>query len=511
MPTVPTTTYDAIAYPGQPLPQAHPDLLATIATLHGLSPAPPSSCRTLELGCGDGANLVPLAYLYPGGRFLGIDLAPSPIERGRAVIAELGLGNVELRCGDIMDLAADLGTFDYIIAHGLYSWVPAPVRDRILAIARDHLAPHGVAYVSYNAYPGAHVRQMLRGMLRFHTRSMTEPRRRIDQARALARFLADGQTAAGPYGELLREETRRAAAPEGEALLFHDDLAEVNHPVWFHEFAGHAAAFGLRFLAEAHYFESSDRHLPPTIRDALAGLGREDVVLREQYLDFLKCRRFRQSLLVHQEAPAQREPNPAKVSALAVASAARPETAPDGATLTFRTPSGAAIAFDLPLAKAALLHLTDSSPEAMPFPELLAATSARLGTDADAAMLAAVLLESFAVGVVELFTEPLRFAVRAGERPEVSAVARQQLRAGQKTLTNLRHAPVTADHPLTRQLLALMDGTRDRTMLLDELTAWAVAHPPTGQASLSPEEVRQRLAGLIEPGLGQAAALALIM
>ena len=153
------TSYDTVAYPSYPLRQAHPDLLATIATLHGLNPARPSRCRVLELGGGDGANLIPLAYAFPESAFLGIDLAPTPVQSGRNCIAELGLTNLELRCDDVMNLPADLGRFDYIIAHGLYSWVPSTVRDHIMSIAHDHLAPHGVLYVSFNVYPGCHIRR----------------------------------------------------------------------------------------------------------------------------------------------------------------------------------------------------------------------------------------------------------------------------------------------------------------------------------------------------------------
>jgi SAM-dependent methyltransferase/methyltransferase-like protein len=512
----PLTSYDEIAYPSRPLPQTHPDRLAAVAFLHGLDPAPASRCRVLELGGGDGANLIPLAYAFPLSTFLGIDLAPTPVARGRRCVAELGLTNVELRCGDVMDLPADLGTFDYVIAHGLYSWVPAPVRDRVLALARDHLAPHGVAYVSYNVYPGCHVRQMVRGMMRFHTRAMPEPRRRIDQARACVKFVADGQVAPGAYGEVLREELRRAVYAEDEALLFHDDLAEVSDPVWFHEFVDHAAAHGLRFLAEAEYHTSDFGHLPDQTRDTLHAMRQADVVQCEQYLDFLKCRRFRQTLLVRQEAPVTRDPDPARVPALATACGARPEGEPDlapGVGVTFREPKkDGAMSVDLPLAKAALLHLGECYPQAVAFPELVAAARARLGREvggADEEALAEVLLAAFAAGMAELRTEPPRFAGEAGERPEASAVARWQLRAGGEAVTSLRHERVKVDHPLTRQLVLLMDGTRDRAALADELTAWVVAHQPPGQEA-PPEKVRELLAEQIGPRLAQVAALALI-
>ena len=296
-------SYDAVAYPSHPLPQAHPDRLATLAALFGLSPAPPERCRVLELGCGDGANLVPLAYALPDSRFLGIDLAETAVAKGRAVARELGLANAELRHADLMELPSDLGEFDYVIAHGLYSWVPAPVRDRILKICADHLAPQGVAYVSYNTFPGGRVRQMIRDMMRFHVRDFPEPERRIAQSRSLVKFLAEGHTAEGPYRDLLREELRRVGFEKDEAVLYHDDLSEVNDPVYFHEFAAHAAAHGLQYLGEADFFEMQDRLYPPHIAKELRELGERDVLLKEQYLDFLKLRRFRQTLLCRRGVP----------------------------------------------------------------------------------------------------------------------------------------------------------------------------------------------------------------
>src|ERR1017187_2313001 len=131
------TAYDAVSYAGSPFSQTHPYRLAA---------APPERCRVLELGCGDGGNLIPMAYVLPGSTFLGLDAAHSAIAQGQEQIAALGLTNVTLVQVDLLE-AANLGTFDYVIAHGLYSWVPPPVQERVLAIASEALPPNGVAYV----------------------------------------------------------------------------------------------------------------------------------------------------------------------------------------------------------------------------------------------------------------------------------------------------------------------------------------------------------------------------
>jgi methyltransferase-like protein/trans-aconitate methyltransferase len=510
------TSYDEVAYPGFPLRQTHPDLLATIAALHGLNSAPPSRCRVLELGGGDGANLIPLAYGYPGSTFLGIDLAPTPVQRGQQCIADLGLTNIELRCGDVMDLT-DLGEFDYIIAHGLYSWVPGPVRDRILALSRGHLAPHGVAYISYNAFPGSHVRQMVRRMMRWHVRDVTSPRERIDGARALLSFLAESHTRETAYGELLRTEAQQVGLKQAEQKLYHDDLADVNDAFYFVEFMADAERFGLQFLSEADYGESADAHLTPAVRAQLDALSGDDLILREQYLDFIKCRRFRQTLLCHRDAAVCRPPSAESVMRLAVSCPLRAEgdlnLAPKVAVRFCVPGKGVGLAIDLPPAKAALAHLGTIYPRAVVFGELLTSACQRLGRapqagDADA--LADVLLSAFTFGLAQLYREPPRFAVAAGERPKVSALARQQLRAGADMLTNLRHAPVQVDNPITRQLLLLLDGTRDRAQLVNELTDWVVTHSPTGQGAPPATEVRAQLEGKLEAGLAEAAGLTLL-
>ena len=122
-----SNVYDAIDYGGFVHPDSHPGQLAVMGFLHGLTPAPVESCRVLEIGCNEGRNLIPMACAIPGATFVGVDLAAAPITRGLERIAALGLGNIRLIEGDILDLDRSLGEFDYILAHGVYAWVPGPV------------------------------------------------------------------------------------------------------------------------------------------------------------------------------------------------------------------------------------------------------------------------------------------------------------------------------------------------------------------------------------------------
>src|SRR5580658_8781803 len=146
MPEPALTAYDMIAYPGYAYVQTHPDHIAALARLCGLSPAPIDTCRVLEVGCGDAANLIPMALALPQASFRGFDLAASSIERGEAMVRELDITNLTLQQLDISEAPDRLGEFDYVIAHGFYSWVPQAARDKLMAICRASLAPQGVAF-----------------------------------------------------------------------------------------------------------------------------------------------------------------------------------------------------------------------------------------------------------------------------------------------------------------------------------------------------------------------------
>src|SRR5262249_12745352 len=176
------TTYDQVPYDARPRYATHPDCLATLAVLLGMKPAPVDRCRVLEVGCATGGNLIPLAQALPQSTFVGFDLAPRQIEQGRRVAAAAGLGNIDLRPVGILDVDQSVGQFDYILCHGVYSWVGPDVRDAILRLCRDRLAPQGVAYVSYNTYPGWHLRAPIRDLMRYHVRDIPGRQDQIAQA-----------------------------------------------------------------------------------------------------------------------------------------------------------------------------------------------------------------------------------------------------------------------------------------------------------------------------------------
>src|SRR5258705_2791900 len=183
-------SYEELPYPNFSFALTHPDRLATIGLLFGLAPVPVDRCRVLELGCSAGGNLIPMAATLPHSEFVGIDFSATAIGNGVADIAALALTNIRLLPMDIRDFGDAFGSFNYIIAHGVYSWVPEDVRESLLALCARCLAPSGIAYVSYNTLPGWHARGAIRDAMRYHTRQFTDARTKVLQARAMLDFLA---------------------------------------------------------------------------------------------------------------------------------------------------------------------------------------------------------------------------------------------------------------------------------------------------------------------------------
>jgi SAM-dependent methyltransferase/methyltransferase-like protein len=497
-PVTTTFAYDEVEYPSAALPQAHPGHVHAVARMFGRDPVPADRCRYLEVGCGDGTHLIACAFALPESTFVGVDLSAVAVERGRRLAGQLGLSNVSLYAADLTAWEPPPGGFDYVVSHGCYSWVPAPVRDGLLRLLARSLRPEGVGYVSYNAYPGCYLRRMVWEMLRFHADDAPDPADKISRAREMLTVLAAGQV-----GQAGRPNTPSAVTgPELDRLLhhskpqlmYHDDLSGVNDPVYLHQFVAHARQHGLHFLAEAQAHAMAVIGFPPAVTNVLNELARKDVIQKEQYLDFLRLRRFRETLLTLDPAPPRAEPDPARITTLAVASPARPPAEPidlaPGVEVAFAIEKGATASTDEPIGKAALTVLGERWPARVPFAELLRTAAARLGRDptpADTATLAGLLTEVWTAGMVRLNDHCPRFEQTASERPVASPLARLLARRD-GLATSLLHATTELDSPPTRLLVQLLDGTRDRDRLAADLVA---AYPE--DARPDPESLRADL------------------
>ena len=455
------TSYDAIPYSSYPFPQSHPDRLAAVAKLFGLDSPPVEGCRVLELGCSMGGNLIAMAQKYPNGHFVGIDLSSRQIAEGWKVVDALKLRNVELKQMNILDATDSLGEFDYIVSHGVYSWVPLGVQDAMLALCKRHLAARGVSYVSYNTYPGWHIRGIVRDMMLYRGTHFRDPATRLAQAKALVEFVAKSSPGADdPYRKLLQGELDVLIRSD-DYYLHHDHLEENNHPVHFHEFARRLGVNGLQYLGEADFSTMVSTNFAPEITRTLQDLGAHDIVQMEQYMDFVRCRYFRQTLICHSAVRLNRQLGPGLVRGLYLASQAAPETidSPDqeAGTQTFRTPGGRGITCRSVATKEALRVLRKAWPASVAFSELFARCAPAGADDED--FLANEMLACMAAGVVEWRVSPDPFTTTIPTAPETTASARLQAATGNR-VSNLRGETVTLDE-IHRAVLRNLDGLQD--------------------------------------------------
>ncbi|HZQ60762.1 MAG TPA: class I SAM-dependent methyltransferase [Casimicrobiaceae bacterium] len=490
--------YDSVPYESHPFAQSHPDRLATLGVIFGMTPARIEHCRVLEVGCASGGNILPLAATLPHSEFVGIDFSQVQIERGRADVRALALSNVRLESMDIMQLDDNLGEFDYIVAHGVYSWVPSSVQEKLLAVCADHLAANGIAYISYNTLPGWNMRATVRAAMRYHTRQVRDPQVRVQQARGVLDLLA--QFARGEeigYASMLRAEAAEVR-DKADYYVFHEHLEEVNEAFYFHDFIERASSHGLRYLAEANFSHMFTTDLPAAANQAIARLA-PDLITREQLIDFLRNRTFRQTLLVHDEVALERKVSPLRVASLRAASRARPVREKIEATDApeeFRTPDDRRIAVASALAKTAFMILADAWPRCIAFDELLSTAASATNTAAGEAargMLASALLSAYAAGVIELHYAAPVFTLEPGARPQAGRLQRLHAQRGRE-ITTLRHEELKVD-ATTRQLLVLMDGLRTRDEIADQ--AWPGL----------PHEQRRRLLAEALPQLARQALL----
>jgi methyltransferase-like protein/2-polyprenyl-3-methyl-5-hydroxy-6-metoxy-1,4-benzoquinol methylase len=489
------TSYDEVPYPSLAHAQTHPDSLATLGRLVGLTPAPLEHCRVLEIGCATGANLLPMALSLPNASFVGLDYSARQIEAAQAAAEAVGIDNVRLLHLDIRAVTAELGQFDYIVAHGIYSWVPPDVRDHLLTVCKQNLAPNGVAFVSYNTYPGWHMLGTLRDMMLFHVRELTDPRERAAEARHLLEFMADSVPSdkrarsglLNAYSAFLKGELTRLGA-KAEGFLLHDELETVNDPVYFWQFMQQAERHGLQYVTDYDFRSALPSHYSKPVAETFLRSAR-NIVEMEQYLDFLLSRSFRQTLLCHPEQTLTRKISSERLQGCYVASRAVPVAdQPDlhsRAVEKFRAVDGAMLSIDHPASKAAMLHLAEQWPQAVPFDSLLAAAQERLNGHGgppvtpqpeDQQVLAVNMLKAFLYSsdLIELHAFPLPFALRPGARPVASPWVRWQAANGSGQVTNLRHERVELD-PLNQFLAQHLDGTRDTQELVDVLLAESVA------------------------------------
>lgn len=467
-------SYDSHPYPGYAYWFTHPDHLYVLGTLYGLKPALPAGARVLELGCGDGGNIVALAALLPGTACVGVDLSAVHVAAGKAFAAAIGATNVTMLQGDIAALPDGLGTFDYIIAHGVYAWVPPAVREGLLAAINAHLAPNGVALVSYNALPGWHDLDPVRRLMKFHTDPVADDAEKIRQARQIAAWYATEAALFDPERAKFLARVGEVVASASDSLVRHDYLAEFHGTSTFSDFIGRAEGHGLSYLCNAMQGRGQIHNLEPDVRELVERVPSR--LRQQQYMDFFENARFRTTLLCHAGQWIDDPPPTERYADLAIES--RMDVDPwamasrGDAAVLLETSSGFIEVTGTPF-RVVLSALHRHRPRAVPMRELFEEVTvvlSEMGLDGGLALTPEgreALFRQFVSELSWLYLRELvhfwrdvpEVAEEVPVRPETGALQRA-LAAERNFVTSLHHRHVALSDD-ERRALRLLDGTRD--------------------------------------------------
>jgi len=463
--------YDEFPYPSYCYPQSSPEHLAAIGTLFGMTPPSLATARVLEFGSGMGGNLLPLAARFPEARFLGIDYSPVQTESARAAARALGLTNVDFDGRSILDIDQDLGPFDYVIAHGVYSWVTEEVRERMTDLTARWLSPQGIAYVSYNARPGWDAILPLRNAMLLHAQSARSLKERLAKAREILAFmLKNAGSEDSPYRRVIAGEAETIAG-KSDAYLLHEYLADDNQPFHLTEVVDAAARFGLQYLGDAAVGTMPLGAASSGIEDLRQAKGNAwDPVRQEQYQDFMTNRRFRMSLFCRAGVRLARHPVVANVSRLRFVSECRP--------LSPVRPEAVGRIRHLPLTRrgkpvgtvrgrtlsACVMAAIEAGEGGAAFADLIRKSVATLG-DVSRPMVEKEFLAGMGdllMGrILDIALLPPQYAAGPSDSPRGFPPARLAAGRGEETVPNMCHREIHLT-PAERRLLPLLDGSRDR-------------------------------------------------
>ncbi|MDT8398036.1 MAG: class I SAM-dependent methyltransferase [Pseudomonadales bacterium] len=493
------TNYDLLPYKSYPFAVTCPENLASIATLFGMQPPDFRCARVLELGCASGGNIIPLAELYPDSEFTGIDLSSKEIGEGLEQIAATDLHNIKLQAMSVADIDAAFGKFDYIIAHGLFSWVPYEVQEHILRICKENLVENGVAFVSFNTLPGWNLVNSVRGMMQYHTESISDPQEKANQARLILQFMIDGLEGDNSlHAQLMREEMELLSGKEDYYLL-HDHLEDDNHPIYFHEFMQRARTAGLDFLGDTDLHTMLVDNLPPSVSAHLRKLT--DMVQSEQYMDFFRNRRFRNTLLCHQGVPLNRNITPQTVERFYVSTDARcateinESTLAEGFELSF-TLNKIALSTKNRLSKLVFIVLVEQSGRPLALDDIVAKVLEK-APDISAGQIRQHIFNELSLiglvfkGILKLRLSPGVYLMAVPEKPKTTRTARYLAEKGD-VVTSCRHQLVSMQE-IETIILKLLDGTRT----VDEVAAALLEQEKQGLINITANQANVDKATLI--------------
>ncbi len=462
--------YDRLSFESRSSPERHPQRLAVIAHLLGVSAPKLENASILEIGCSTGANLFPVALQYSQAKLVGLDLSESQIAQANVIKDSLGLSHISFVQGDIRTFSYESQSFDYILCHGVFSWVSGDVQEAILELFEKGLRPNGVALVSYNCNPGWHMRGVTRNILSLFDNKQLTADKRIAQARSV---LASGEDALvdafRPYGLQLRDEFERSHK-RSDSFFLHELLEENTSAFRVTEVVERARAHNLHYLGDAH---PSRMRAEPVSRpsvplsfdlDLLSGIE------QEQLFDHLFPVALRASLFTQAASVklTKKSLQDFYITSPLVPLSERPDIFSEQREV-FCGPTELTIDVTHPLVKGALVYLRRMWPETVSFHELYEGACSLTGKKKNRKEKGAFeeeLLKLFFQNLVEFYVEPLRCIGLDMQALLVSSYAQEQAQRSE-WVTSERHEAFPVD-PLSKYLIAELGEVSDFDTLLEK-------------------------------------------
>ncbi|MBU0858622.1 MAG: methyltransferase regulatory domain-containing protein, partial [Alphaproteobacteria bacterium] len=362
------------------------------------------------------------------------------------------------------------GKFDYIVCHGVFSWVPDVVRDKILELCEQCLTPNGLAIVSYNTLPGWNAVRSLREMMLFHTNRFNTPQEKIVQAKALLNFLADNVPEGRTGYKAVIEEERKMLANTNDSYIFHDHLEHTNKQFYFNEFMQMAAKNNLAYVGDTALTSMFVGNMPKGALEALQAVN--DIVSQEQYMDFITNRRFRNSILCKKENVIKRSLDENQIFDYYLAPQMKPEEGKTKPPMNFVSGNGGAFTANDEVAVTLYRTLCEQGNRPIHAEELVKKACAALpGSNLEAfrTTLKQSGIKLALHGYIALIADEAHAVTTISKKPEVFAWARYQAaQPGNKNVTNMIHAIVNSDIA-GNMIMALLDGTRTQEQVVDAM------------------------------------------
>jgi len=451
------------------VPHTHPNRLATLATLFGLHPQPVQTGKVLELACCSGDNIIAIAQTLPGAQCIGIDISEQQITQANTAIKALNLKNVQCKQMNILEIDAELGQFDYIIAHNIYSYATPDVQEKILSICKNNLSEQGIAYISYDTKPGWNMQQSVRDVLQYHARYLPNQQFSPDalqtMLQAVGNAIANNKSA---YNTLLQSEIKKATELSESYLA---KAYQQHEAVYFHQFIDRMRAHKLNYLGDINFPSMLVSNFPEPVQAVLKVMA-GNLLLQEQTMDLLNNRQVRHTLLCHDHVVISRNLTPAILKNIYIASALR-ASKNEAEKQTFESQLGN-ITTDKTVVKAAFNYLAQQWPQAIAFSDILIHVQQEIGhplTTEDNQAVTNTLLRCYSSGLIELHVMPLPLVTAISSHPQTSALIRYQAKKG-NIISNLRCESLTMNNQICLKLLPHLNGEYDQPALIALLKEW---------------------------------------